>query len=92
MSGFGVRPQSPMKQFFRFIPFVLVFAVCFSGSLLLIPGNANAATGQVLHEGEFRVEDLRWEADVKGIRYPALDGTRLMDEPGLPQLRCGFRA
>jgi hypothetical protein len=40
----------------------------------------------VLHEGGFRAEDLRWEADFQGMRYPVLEGTRNLDEPGLPQL------
>ena len=51
-----------------------------------MPGDATAADSQVIHEGGFRVEDLRWEADPQGVQYPVLDGTRRLDEPGLPQL------
>ncbi len=86
MSVFGVRPLRLNIRSFRFVHFALIFSVCLSGSLLWAPGSATAAGGQVLHEGGFRAEDLRWETDPQGIQYPVLDGTRRLDEPGLPQL------
>ena len=86
MSVFGVRPLRSTFRAFSSVSLFLVFSLCLSGSLLWVPGNAAAAGGEVLHEGGFRVDDLRWEADPQGVQYPVLDGTRRLDEPGLPQL------
>ncbi|MEN8005618.1 MAG: C25 family cysteine peptidase, partial [Candidatus Krumholzibacteriota bacterium] len=86
MSVFGVRPLRPTYRLFRIVPLVLVFSVFLAGSILWAPGAATASGGQVIHEGGFRVEDLGWDADSQGVRFPVLDGTRSLTEPGLPQL------
>jgi hypothetical protein len=45
-----------------------------------------AAEGQVIHEADFDAGAMRWEVDPQGAPYPVLDGTRVLAEPGLPQL------
>ena len=45
-----------------------------------------AAAGQVIYEGEFNPVEMRWDADPKGVPFPVIEGTRPLNEPGLPQL------
>ena len=77
------RPTTPC--------FALPGAVVLTALLLLASVPALAAdspdlAGQVIHEGVFPVSQLSWDQDARGGFQPLLPGTRLLDQPGLPQL------
>ena len=89
MSFSGIRPVSPACHQFPFahnVLNVLVLACFLLGYLALVPVNAFASVNQVIHEGSFDADDLRWEADPEGVLYPVLDQTRVLAQPGLPQM------
>ena len=81
MSATGDRPLRLTVPAFRFLLLVPVLAC-----LLAAAPVAMAGQDQVIHEAAFDAGALRWEADHQGAPYPVLDGTRVLAEPGLPQL------
>ena len=86
MSLTEFRPIRPTIHDFRFAHLFLIMACFFFEFLILAPINVAAAADQVIHEGSFDAFELGWEADPQGVPYPVLDGTRVLAQPGLPQL------
>ncbi|MEN8007997.1 MAG: C25 family cysteine peptidase [Candidatus Krumholzibacteriota bacterium] len=84
MSYSGFRPAHP--AFRNLVLKGLILAGFIVGHLALAPANVTAAVDQVIHEGSFTAKDLNWETDPQGVPYPVLDGTRILAQPGLPQL------
>jgi hypothetical protein len=86
MFDFKIRPLHPIVPAFPIITIILAAVVLLSGSMVLAPSEALAATGRVIYEGAFNPAEMRWDADPLGVPFPVLDGTRPLGEPGLPQL------
>ena len=86
MSFSGFRPRTPSLHNFPFASFAPILAGFIFWHLALAPLDASATVNQVIHEGSFDAKELRWETDPTGVPYPELDGTRLLAQPGLPQI------
>jgi hypothetical protein len=58
----------------------------FLAVFLTLSPDPGIAAAEVIYEGGFQPAKLHWATDPQGAAYPVLEGTRPLDEPGLPQV------